>query len=548
MKARRVIKILISILYIISLMILGYSPPMGREAAPLPILSTPTPEPTPTPTPVPTVAFAAGSFPVDAEGLSLLIQAEELPLLDQFPGLKSLDLSGSDCYEEILAWAAEHKDVALRYTVRFADGVEADNSATSLDLSGLSREEAQAAPGLLKYLPELTEIQLGQVGDEAPFTGAEVGAILEQLPEVKLGYRFSLMGKEVDPMAESIDLSTMSHEQVTGTAALLSAMPKLKNVVLGSDDGRLTWDDLAQIRDACPNAVLDYACKYWDQDINLNAEVLNFSHVYMGDEGESIRNLLPFTRNLKALDMDTTGISNAAMKALRDEYPNVNIVWRVNFGDKYSVRTDVIKILASKPSKAGPLTDKDVEALSCCTKVKYIDIGHNENLHDFSFFNSMPDLEVAILTMTGVSDISSLANCPHLEYLEITHTKVSDLSPLANATELRHLNIGDSKVTDIQALYGLTELERLWICARHHVPKDQIEYMQQCAPNCVINVDADDPSLGAWRFSDLNDDGWAVWRETGYFKFENHPRYELLREQFGYDTEDYSFYWLDPLY
>ena len=55
-------------------------------------------------------------------------------------------------------------------------------------------------------------------------------------------------------------------------------------------------------------------------------------------------------------------------------------------------------------------------------------------------------------------------------------------------------------------------------------------------------------SLGAWRYANLTDRGWAHYLETGYFLFDNHPRYELLRQQFGYDNEEYAFYWLDPLY
>ena len=44
------------------------------------------------------------------------------------------------------------------------------------------------------------------------------------------------------------------------------------------------------------------------------------------------------------------------------------------------------------------------------------------------------------------------------------------------------------------------------------------------------------------------DYSWKHWEETGYFIYENVPRYELLRQQFGYDDLAYSFSWLDPLY
>lgn len=83
-------------------------------------------------------------------------------------------------------------------------------------------------------------------------------------------------------------------------------------------------------------------------------------------------------------------------------------------------------------------------ACICCTKVKYLDLGHNEVISDISFVKSMPELEVFIIAMNPVSDLTPLASCPKLEYLELNTTAVADLSPLANATALRHLNISDN--------------------------------------------------------------------------------------------------------
>lgn len=498
--------------------------------------------------PVEKIEFAAGKFPADAEELTLTVDASELPLLDSFSALKRVDFSGSTCYAELADWAEKHPDVAVTYTVALPDGTVAALDETKLDLTGVTAAQKTETLALLQYLPKLNKLTLGSVGSDKVFSGEDVAALREQFPDATLDYTFTLLGQEVDPMAETLDLSTLGHEEAAGAAALVSGMPNLKEIELGSDDGRLSWDDLALFRLSVPEVQLRYSCSYWGRTINLADETLNFSHVRMDDEGASIMALLPYMHNLKVLDMDSCGVSNESMAVIRDTFPNVDVIWRIWFAQGYSVRTDVIKILASKPSKAGYITDQDAQALQYCTKLKYLDVGHNETLHDISFCRSMPDLEVVIFTMTGVTDISPLADCPHLEYLEVTHTAVSDLSPLANSTELRHLNVGDSRVSDISPLYGLTELERLWLCMGTNVPYDQVQHMRECAPNCEINLDADDPSLGAWRFSDLNDDGWAYFSKYGVFKFVNHPRYELLRQQFGYDNEEYSFYWLDPLY
>ena len=192
------------------------------------------------------------------------------------------------------------------------------------------------------------------------------------------------------------------------------------------------------------------------------------------------------------------------------------------------MRTDVKKILASMPSVGGNLQISNTRALKYCTEVKYLDIGHNEELQDISFTAYMPDLEVAIFAMLNVKDISPLANCTKLEYLELQTNKITDLSPLKNLTGLHHLNIGyNFELTDITPLYGMTELERLWIGRFTPIPEDQVREMQRRAPGCVIDLEATDPHAG-WRYGN--------------------ERYDLLVKQFGYDTQDYSFPWKDPLF
>ena len=72
------------------------------------------------------------------------------------------------------------------------------------------------------------------------------------------------------------------------------------------------------------------------------------------------------------------------------------------------------------------------------------------------------------------------------------------------------------------------------------MPKEQIEQMRAAAPNCEVNDTVyDDPTGGRWRYVDYNDKAYI---------FILHPRYEKLREQFGYTDKDFSFYWNDPLY
>ena len=257
----------------------------------------------------------------------------------------------------------------------------------------------------------------------------------------------------------------------------------------------------------------------------------------ISDNGEALRSAMRCMTKLKTVDMDSCGLSDEVMESIREEFPEVDVIWRIWFGKLYSVRTDTDRVLASKPTVGGVVDNFEASKLRHCTKIKYLDLGHNEVISDISFVSSMPELEVFIIAMNPVADLSPLRNCPNLEFLEINTTAVADLSPLSESKALRHLNISNCYMTDISPLFGLTELERLWIGCKTPIPAEQVQQMQAAAPNCQISTVSDDPHGDGWRATnyDINT-GISTW----------HPRYQLLRAQLGYDYQEYSFYWLDP--
>ncbi len=392
---------------------------------------------------------------------------------------------------------------------------------------------AKGETALLDEMPALESADLS--GSEDP---AEIMRWAEAHPEVYVTYTVTLPdGSILDNHARSCDLSGLSGKDLKAAAPLLACLPELRSVELGEQRGDLSWSDLAALREACPELTLKYRFTLYDRDCDLSNTMLDLrgASVADTDDGQALREVLPLMRDLCYLDLDNCGLGNQEIDKLSKEYPDVKVVWRVWFGGDYCVRTDVERILASKPSAAGPITDDNAEGLYYCHEVKYLDIGHNGSLTDLRFLSGMPKLEVAIIAMSGATDISPLANCPELEYLEMQSMSVSDLSPLSGLTKLRHLNIATNmSLHDISPLYGLTELERLWVGCFTAVPMEQIEEMRKCAPNCTINTTVYmDPTAEHWRY-----DGW-----------DYVMRYYILRQQFGdYKDSAFSFSWNDPLY
>ncbi|MEA5151244.1 MAG: leucine-rich repeat domain-containing protein [Oscillospiraceae bacterium] len=538
MKLRRAVIVTVSLIYLCFLALCCFSGPVNSEGVTETLIGTPS------------VSFAAGSFPIDSAELTLVVQAGEVSRLDGFTALRSADLSGSTCYAEIAAWAEKHPEVSVKYTVAFPGGVTADNSAESLALSGLDSAGAAEAAGLLQYLPKLKSVDLGSAGTDAALTGSDITALRAACPDAEFKYSFTLLGRPVSLNDTTLDLTGLTSADAAAAADMLGCMPKLAAVTLGTQDNvAFTWEDVGLLEAAAPDAAFDYSFVLWGKSVNLSDATLDLNHITMDDGGAAVRAVLPYMNKCTTLDMDFCGVSNESMASIRADFPNIKVIWRIWFGEQYSVRTDVIKILASKPSVGGVVDNAQAAVLKYCTDLKYLDLGHNEALTDLSFMYGMPNLEVLVIAMNPLVDLSPLASCPKLEYIELNSTDISDLSPLSGLTNLRHLNIGNCKnVSDISPLYGLKDLERLWIGSVDPVPAEQVAEMQAAAPNCKIDTTTLDPTLGGWRYADLNDKGWDTWEKYGYFDFDLDPRYELLREQFGYDKLEYSFSSNDPLY
>ena len=410
--------------------------------------------------------------------------------------------------------------------VNFAHG------SVSTDTSELRMPLAAGETALLAQLPQLTSADFSGSADET-----EIVAWVRSHPEVECYYTVTMPNGEVlDSGTRSYDMSGMSVAECEAAAEKLAMLPGLKNVKLGSEGGTQNWESLARLRALLPGVAFKYGFTLYGKECNLSDMSLNLSHIPVTDNGEALRKVIPLMSALNYVDMDTTGVSNQEMEKLRADFPDIKFVWRVWFGEHYSVRTDVQRILASKAAAGGPLTVSDVEALSCCHEVVFLDLGHNQQLTDISFVSQMPKLEVAILSMCGWSDASPLADCPELEYLEMFSTECTDLRPLAGLSNLKHLNCASIfALEDITPLYGLTQLERLYIGSMNRVPWEQCEEFQKRVPNCEFDTMVyDDPTGGHWR-----------WDSEGNLV----DRYYLLRMQFdSYNDSAFSFTWNDPLY
>ncbi len=468
------------------------------------------------------IVLSSGEWPQDTIALAAAVVPEDLPLLDNFPALQTVDFSGSSCYDEIIAWAASHPNVKLSYTVSLPGGQTVSPDIKSLDLSNMDSSSLDACLPLLAYLDSIEEVNLPKDLQLAQFQ-----AVAERYPNAALNFNVKVSGINLSPETASLDLSNMDSASFKEFMPWLSAVNNIERIELGTDtDGSvLSWDDIFALHNEAPNAVMNYSFSLYGKEFTLADSEMVLRRIPIDDEGALVKKVTACMPNLKHLDMDQCGVSDEAMAEIRDALPNTNVVWRIWFGTGYSVRTDVERILASNPGIGGELTPENTQSLKYCTKVKYLDLGHNSYLGDISYVSYMPDLEVAVLAMGDWADASPLADCPKLEYLEIQTSALNDLRPLSELKNLKHLNISYCfALTDLSPIYSLTQLERLWIGCLTPIPAEQVEEFKKLAPQCKVNTTTIDPTEEGWRYVGSD--------EFGVMLLD--PRYELLRDQFCY--------------
>ena len=334
-----------------------------------------------------------------------------------------------------------------------------------------------------------------------------------------------------------ISLPGLEGRDVAQTIELLGEMPNLHTVDLGErKPGRLlALSSVEKLQEAFPELNFVFRFTLWGKEVSTADTELDLKYIPMDDEGAAVIRALRVMPQCRTLDMDTCGVSSEAMGKIREQFPDVEVIWRIWFGKEFSVRTNCERIIATNH-----LNDANSRDLKYCTKVRLLDVGHNPNLTDISFLTDMTELECCILAIMPFRDLTPLTNCTKMEYLELCEVqshpgKVLDLSPLAGMTHLHHLNICKLyEVENYEWLENCTELERLWIGSLTYIPKEYVDHLKEVLPDTVINWWTQVAVTEKWR-----EDPPGIFVE----------RYAYLREQFDYKhyQKSASYWWNDPL-
>ena len=467
-------------------------------------------------------SVALGDVRVDGDATELVVPpsvttaAEVQAALADLPQVGSVDLreSGLD-NEEVAALKGALPELSVQYSVT-VQGMrdDPDMKVLELDASMISDWDALAQEiGLLRSLEQIVVTGV--------LTPEQAAYLLEGAGSIPVSYSVSFKGRTIGSDEEAVDFSDLPASDLGAIKAALIVLPKVKKVNLDPKKGSSKWtlDEADQLQQFREGLLVGYTTKSFGVSFSLADEVVSFNGKNLKRRIEELKLLLPYLRNVKRVDMENCGIDNETMAALRDEFPQPKLVWRVKVG-AYTVRTDA-RMIKFSAGGGKALHDKDTENLKYCRDVRYLDLGHNEFKH-IDFVANMPELEVCIIAVGYMTSLEGIQNCPKLEYAEFLSGLISDVSPLASCTELVHLNLVYNRIKDITPLYGLTKLERLWI-SRNDIPADQVAKFKELVPNCQVNTTVQNPTRGGWRYFD---------EEFTQIT----PRYALLCQQFHYDN------------
>ena len=436
------------------------------------------------------------------------------------------DMTGMP-YSEIEAYQQTHPHKFITYTVTVDGGAKPlkissrDDAVTLTDCAQSESLTAQA-----EYLQHLTVISFGDL----TLSAEQAAQLLDAFPNADVQFaQVEILGQAYPADTTRIDLSHITAEDVADAAIGLNALPKLETVILSKDGAisTVSHEDAAALQNANPDLFFVYTTELFGQVITTDMDTIEYFRVPIGNEGlDSFRALMPLMKNLTYLKLDTCEIDNEVMAQFREEVKDrCKVVWRVFFGQNNAL-TDTYKIWAT-----WNIDTKEVDVLKYCNEVKYLDLGHN-SFRNLDFLKGMPDLEMAILAIGNLEDISGIVGCTKLEFLEIFSNRAltnEDMQHLSALTNMKYLNVSNTiLMTDMSFTDSMPKLRRFWNTL-NRCSAEEVERVKAMHPDCEF--------FFIWD-GDPTDYGWRYTKESGYTEMT--PEYALVRARFGYANWDFS--------
>ena len=209
-----------------------------------------------------------------------------------------------------------------------------DTRMLELDAANIQDWDALAQEiGLLKSLEQIVVT--------GALTPEQAAYLLEGAGSIPVSYSVTFKGRTIGSEDVEADFSDLPASDLGAIKATLIVLPKVMKVNLDPKSGKSKWtlDEADQLQLFREGMLVNYTTKSFGVSFSLADEVVSFNKKNLKRKVNELKLLLPYLRNVKRVDMENCSIDNETMAALRDEFPQPKLVWRVKVGG-YTVRTD----------------------------------------------------------------------------------------------------------------------------------------------------------------------------------------------------------------
>ena len=347
----------------------------------------------------------------------------------------------------------------------------------------------------LRYFDSLELVDFGQYAAEAE----EAERVKEAFGDIAVILRsyVSMCGREFDSEQTAVNLKGLEAGYIPELKEKLKDFPYLESVDLHETD--ISSDQQEELIEAYPGIRFLWDVSILGKKYDSETERLDFSN-RKDLSMDAIRKFIPLFCHLKQLDLSDCGFANETLAALRDEFPDTKIVWRIYMG-KWNLKTDAVafSVLIYNFNYVG-LRNKDIEVLKYCTDLQALDLGHQKITDVTVIGEYLKELRILILADNRLTSVAPLAKLKHLHYLELfVNPNLTDISPLGECKEMVDLNIGHLySVTDISNLLDFPIIERFWI-QHTGVSASDIQRVKDAYPNATVTSQGYGSTDEGWR-------------------------------------------------
>ena len=417
-------------------------------------------------------------------------EAEEIGSFAYFSGLKRVDATAADCYDEILALReALGEEVELKWNVVIG-GESFPHTTKELTLpEGTSAEETAEK---LAYLPEVRMVDT----TNARYDSEALSALKERYPKIRFLYKVTIAGETFRSNTENINIPESAALDLPELISHGSDFSELKIINLGSR--MMSLDDVIAIRKAFGGVEVLCRTTVCGKECSTDWTELDLSNRTIDDPAEAEK-AIEAMAHLEKLYLCDCNIPYETLDEMRSRHDDCEIVWRV-YLNGVGCRTDADNFCMSKYSNDwGFLPYANAEPIKYCRNMVTLDLGHG-NFDRIDFVETMPHLKYLMIVGAPVTSLEPLRDSKELYYLEMFFTNVRDLEPIVGLQSLKHLNISHCRFDDYTQLFEMTQLERLW-WVDSGLTEAQQQELREALPNTKMCFYAwDDNAVGGyWR-------------------------------------------------